>query len=73
MVVFENDINCLAPVVVPTVPEVIPRSGGIDEATGRHMIGTVQVLDLESYRLTVSGRVDHPLSLSYDDLAACPK
>lgn len=37
------------------------------------MMGSPQVLDQESYRLTVTGLVDHPLSLTYDDLRCMPK
>jgi DMSO/TMAO reductase YedYZ molybdopterin-dependent catalytic subunit len=32
-----------------------------------------QYIDRESYRLTVDGLVEHPLSLSYDDLLAYPQ
>jgi DMSO/TMAO reductase YedYZ molybdopterin-dependent catalytic subunit len=37
------------------------------------MTGTVQEIDVESYRLEVKGKVDRPLSLSYDDLRCLPK
>jgi DMSO/TMAO reductase YedYZ molybdopterin-dependent catalytic subunit len=37
------------------------------------MTGTVQEIDLASYRLEVRGMVDHPLSLSYDELRCLPK
>jgi DMSO/TMAO reductase YedYZ molybdopterin-dependent catalytic subunit len=36
-------------------------------------MGTVQVLDAQSYRLMVTGLVDYPLSLTYDDLRCMPK
>ena len=72
-VVAETDSNCLKPVIPPAKPAVIPSEGGIDKTTGRHVMGDVQVLDVHSYRLAVSGLVDHPLSLSYDDLRCMPK
>jgi len=72
-VVSDSDTNCQTPIVAPTEPAVIPAVGGVDETTGRHMMGTVQVLDVQSYRLTVTGVVDHPLSLTYDDLRCMPK
>lgn len=37
------------------------------------MTGIAQQIDLASYRLKVSGMVDHPLSLTYDDLRCMPK
>jgi DMSO/TMAO reductase YedYZ molybdopterin-dependent catalytic subunit len=37
------------------------------------MTGTPQQIALESYRLEVSGKVDHPLSLTYDDLRCLPR
>lgn len=72
-VISDNDTQCLTPVITPAQPAVIPPEAGVDEATGRHVMGDVQVLDLQSYRLTVTGLVDHPLSLSYDDLRCMPK
>jgi DMSO/TMAO reductase YedYZ molybdopterin-dependent catalytic subunit len=73
VVVSVNNPDCLAPVTAPAVPAVIPPQGGVDVETGRHMIGTFQVLDLSDYRLAVSGLVDRPLSLSYADLLCMPK
>jgi DMSO/TMAO reductase YedYZ molybdopterin-dependent catalytic subunit len=72
-VVIDRDTICHMPIVVPKVPAVIPALGEIDVNTGRHMMGTVQVLDLASYRLEVTGLVDHPLVLTYDDLLCMPK
>ena len=37
------------------------------------MTGTAQKIDLKSYRLEVTGKVEHPLSLTYDDLRCLPK
>ena len=62
-----------APVVAPTLPAVIPGYTELDETTGLHMTGTYQQIDLATYRLKVSGLVDHPLSLTYDELRCLPK
>ena len=72
-VIYENSPDCLAPIVAPVMPAVVPPATGVDETTGRHMMGVMQVLDHRSYRLAVTGKVDHPLSLSYDDLRCLPK
>ena len=37
------------------------------------MTGTPQEIDLASYRLKVTGKVDRPLSLTYDDLRCMPR
>jgi DMSO/TMAO reductase YedYZ molybdopterin-dependent catalytic subunit len=47
--------------------------GQLDSDTGLHYTGQAQHLDLASYRLEVSGKVDQPLSLTYDDLRCLPK
>ncbi len=60
-------------VTVPTLPAVIPRTNELDETTGFHMTGVVQQIELPSYRLVVSGSVDHPLSLGYDELRCMPR
>jgi hypothetical protein len=72
-VIIDRDTFCHIPVAVPKLPAVIPAPGEIDVNTGRHMMGTVQVLDVASYRLEVTGLVDHPLVLTYDDLLCMPK
>ena len=63
----------LTPVAVPTLPPVIPGYTELDETTGLHMTGTVPDIDFETYRLEVTGKVDHPLSLSYDELRCMRK
>ena len=63
----------LAPVVTPTLPATIPEYAGVDPATGLHLTGTPQVVDVVSYRLKVTGKVDKELSLSYDDIRRLPK
>jgi DMSO/TMAO reductase YedYZ molybdopterin-dependent catalytic subunit len=37
------------------------------------MTGKAQPIDLKSYRLKVTGLVDHPLSLTFDDLRCMPR
>jgi DMSO/TMAO reductase YedYZ molybdopterin-dependent catalytic subunit len=72
-VVTDTDTSCLAAMVAPTEPAVVPSEGGLDKISNRHVMGTVTLLDAQSYRLVVKGLVDHPLSLSYDDLRCLPK
>lgn len=61
------------PIVVPTRPPITPQTNQLDATSGMHMTGTVQQLDLATYRLKVSGKVDHPLSLTLDELRCLPK
>jgi len=63
----------LEPIVVPTLPATIPGYTEVDPATGLHMTGTPQVIDLATYHLTVEGKVTRSLSLTYDDLRRLPK
>jgi DMSO/TMAO reductase YedYZ molybdopterin-dependent catalytic subunit len=62
----------LAPIVVPT-PAPDPGYAELDPSTGLHVTGEMQLIDLESYRLRVSGRVEHPLELTYDQIRCLPK
>ena len=61
------------PIKVPKMPAVIPEYMQLDRETGLHMTGTPQEIDLRSYRLLVTGLVDKPLSLQYDELRCLPK
>jgi len=63
----------LQPVITPTRPAKTPRSTELDPSAGLHMTGRPQEIDLTSYRLKVTGKVDHPLSLTYDELRCMPK
>jgi DMSO/TMAO reductase YedYZ molybdopterin-dependent catalytic subunit len=63
----------LEPIVVPTLPEVIPGYTELDPATGLHMTGTPTEIDVATYRLAVTGKVARALSLTYDDLRRLPK
>ena len=65
---------CVLPAVVPpTPPAVMPGYTELDPATGLHMTGTPQEIDLDSYRLRVTGLVERPLELTYDELRCLPK
>jgi DMSO/TMAO reductase YedYZ molybdopterin-dependent catalytic subunit len=58
----------LDPVSQPPWPDEIVAPNQLDPETGLHMTGKPQPIDLATYRLNVTGMVDHPLSLTYDDL-----
>jgi DMSO/TMAO reductase YedYZ molybdopterin-dependent catalytic subunit len=62
-----------APIVVPTLPEKIPGYTELDPDTQLHVTGTAKVIDLESYRLEITGKVKQSLSLTYDELRCMPK
>lgn len=62
-----------APLVVPTLPAKIPGYTELDETTNLHYTGTYQQISPADYRLEISGKVDHPLSLTLDELRCMPK
>jgi DMSO/TMAO reductase YedYZ molybdopterin-dependent catalytic subunit len=61
------------PNVVPPTPIPYPGYAQQEPETGLHVTGSALPIDLSQYRLLVSGLVDRPLSLSYDDLRCLPK
>ncbi len=61
------------PIIQPPKPVKTFQPNELDPETGLHVTGIVQWIDLASYRLKVTGLVDHPLSLTYDDLRCLPK
>jgi DMSO/TMAO reductase YedYZ molybdopterin-dependent catalytic subunit len=66
--------KCALPTVVaPPTPDGSVTFGTLDPATGLHVTGRPQVIDPATYRLVVSGLVDHPLQLTYDDVRCLPK
>jgi DMSO/TMAO reductase YedYZ molybdopterin-dependent catalytic subunit len=66
--------QCVLPAIVPpTPPAETPGYAQLDPDTGLHVTGKAQQIDLESYRLRVTGKVDNPLDLTYDDLRCLPK
>ena len=62
-----------SPIAVPTPPAEVPGYVELDPATGLHVTGTAPDLDFESYRLEVTGKVEQPLSLTYDELRCLPR
>lgn len=62
----------LPPIAVPT-PAPDPGYTQLDPSTGLHMTGKVQLIDLAGYRLRVTGKVDRPLELSYEEIRCLPK
>jgi sulfite dehydrogenase (cytochrome) subunit A len=63
----------LPPVSQPSWPLTIPGYTELDPDTGLHMTGTPTRVDLVAYRLQVTGKVNNPLSLSFDDLRRLPR
>ncbi len=64
---------CVVPAVVAPTPIPYPGYTQVEPSTGLHVTGPAQEVDLASYRLAVTGLVDNPLSLSYDDLRCLPR
>jgi DMSO/TMAO reductase YedYZ molybdopterin-dependent catalytic subunit len=62
----------LAPIVVPT-PAEYPGYARLDPSTGLHVTGNMKLIDLDTYRLRVSGKVEQPLELTYDEIRCLPK
>jgi DMSO/TMAO reductase YedYZ molybdopterin-dependent catalytic subunit len=62
----------LTPVVAPT-PAADPGYSQLDPSTGLHATGQVQLVDLASYRLLVTGHVDRPLQLTYEEVRCLPR
>jgi DMSO/TMAO reductase YedYZ molybdopterin-dependent catalytic subunit len=63
----------LDPVVVPTRPAEVPGYAQLDTSTGLHITGAAQDIDITTYRLKVTGLVDHPLELTYEQLRCMNK
>jgi DMSO/TMAO reductase YedYZ molybdopterin-dependent catalytic subunit len=61
-----------SPIVAPTMAPN-PGYAQLDPFTGLHVTGQVQNLDLATYRLRVTGKVENPLTLTYDELRCLPK
>ena len=58
---------------MPPTPAEIPGYTDLDRSTGLHVTGTLQQIDLKEYRLEVTGKVGHPLSVTYDQLRCMPR
>ena len=63
----------LTPLMVPPTPAKIPGYTELDRSTGLHVTGTLQQIDLKDYRLEVTGKVNSPVSLTYDQLRCMPR
>ncbi len=63
----------LDPVDQPPWPVKTLRPNEYDRQAGLHMTGKPQRIDLATYRLKVTGRVEHLLSLTYDQLRCLPR
>lgn len=61
------------PYAVPTLPASIPGYTALDKSIGLHVTGRYQVIDPETYRLKISGKVNNPLELTYDQIRCLPK
>ncbi len=63
----------LAPLVVPPTPAKIPGYAQLDPSTGLHVTGAMKEIDVTHYRLEVTGKVNRPLSLTFDELRCMPR
>ena len=65
----------LPPIVAPTAPAIIPRYVELDPVTNLHMTGTPpkEPIDLATYRLKISGKVNNPVELTFDQIRCLPK
>src|SRR5512133_1621877 len=66
-------VHCTLPSIIAPTPAPTPGFAELDPSTGMHYTGNAKVIDLATYQLEVSGMVDYPLKLSYDDLRCMPK
>lgn len=62
----------IAPIMAPT-PASDPGYNRLDPSTGLHVTGKMQLIDLDTYRLRVTGRVERSLELTYDQIRCLPK
>ncbi len=63
----------LSPLAMPPTPAKIPGYTELDPTTGLHVTGSMQQIGITDYRLVVTGEVDNPLSLTYDELRCMPR
>jgi DMSO/TMAO reductase YedYZ molybdopterin-dependent catalytic subunit len=72
----EGNVCNPPPIVVPITKKVTEDSTAVDvdPETGFKVTGTPPAnLDFKQYRLEVSGKVDRPLQLTYDEIRCLPK
>ena len=66
--------TCVLPqLAMPPAPAKIPGYTELDPTTGLHVTGSMQQVEITGYRLVVTGEVDNPLSLTYDELRCMPR
>jgi DMSO/TMAO reductase YedYZ molybdopterin-dependent catalytic subunit len=58
---------------MPPTPAKLPGDAELDPTTGLHVTGRLQQIKIADYRLHVTGKVDNPLSLTYDELRCMPR
>ncbi len=69
-----HPVSCSLPaLVVPPTPSKIPGYAELDPTTGLHVTGAIQPINIEQYRLEVTGKVNRPLKLGYDELRCMPR
>ena len=73
MSVDASENPCGAPPVVAPTPGHDPGYARLDLPAGLHVTGKMQLLDLVTYRLRVTGSVERPLELTYDEIRCLPK
>lgn len=71
--VLAEDGSCDPPPLVVPTPADDPGYTRLDPSTGLHMTGKAQLIDLQAYRLRVTGLVERPLELTYDEIRCLPK
>ncbi len=62
----------LSAITLPPRPEKTFSPNELDTENNLHVTGLMQWIDLSTYRLKVSGLVDHSLSLTYDEIRCMP-
>ena len=60
------------PVVAPT-PVPYPGYTEVEPSTGLHVTGEAKLIEIADYRLKIDGKVERPLSLTYEEIVCLPK
>jgi len=64
--------SCALPPAVQPTPIPYPGYTQEEPSTGLHVTGQAQAVDIAEYRLKITGKVDTPLSLTYDEIRCMP-
>jgi DMSO/TMAO reductase YedYZ molybdopterin-dependent catalytic subunit len=67
------ELTCSPPPIAVPTAAALPGYAELDPTTGLHVTGHPQLIDLPTYRLSVTGRVDLPLELTYDQIRCLPR